>query len=219
MLDRARAALGLLHTRTVSVDGLALRVPPGVIDPVLFRSGAWFARQLARRVTPGARLLDLGCGTGVVGLLARRAGATVVAVDIEPAAVQAARENGLPDVRQGDLFAPVAGERFDLVAFNPPYLAGEPRGRLDRQRSLGRALYGGPELEVVRRFGEQVAGHLAPGGVAWVCWSDRAPEAPRKLLGRDWEEVGSAVVEGEMLSLWNRLDPTSRRPPKASKAL
>ncbi len=58
----------------------------------------------------------------------------VVAVDINPAAVRCAQINALLnqleqriEVRRGDLFAPVAGERFDLVLFNPPFLRGAPR--------------------------------------------------------------------------------------------
>ena len=35
------------------------------------------------------------------------------------------------DVRQGDLFDPVAGERFDVMLFNPPYYRGVPRDELD----------------------------------------------------------------------------------------
>ncbi len=219
MLQRARALAGLVRSRRVEVEGLTLDIPPGVLDPVLFRSGAWFARQVAERVQPGMRVLDMGTGSGIVGLLCQQAGAEVVAVDITDQAVAAARANGLPDVRQGDLFEPVSGQRFDLVAFNPPYLQGRAEGRLGRERALNTALYGGEDWETVRRFGAQVPDHLDPGGVAWVCWSDRAQEMPRKLLGREWEEITSAVIEAELLSLWNRLDPTSKRPPKSARRL
>ena len=213
MRERALAWWGLLRSRQVEVDGRVLRVPPGVLDPVLFRSGAWFARQVADRVRPGMRVLDLGCGTGVVGLLAAAAGARVVAVDIEPAATAAARHNGLEDVRLGDLFGPVAAERFDLVAFNPPYLRGEVRGRLARQRSLGRALYGGQDLEVVRRFDREVGLHLAPTGRALLCWSDRADETPRALLGPAWRQRARAAQQAEELSLWEReLAPSGQIP-------
>nr|WP_300019673.1 HemK2/MTQ2 family protein methyltransferase [Pseudonocardia sp.] len=76
----------------------------------------------------GRRVLDLGTGTGAVALAAARAGASsVTAVDLSARSVAAARLNaglaGLAvDVRRGDLFAPVAGERFDLVVSNPPYV-------------------------------------------------------------------------------------------------
>ena len=65
MLSRLRTHWLLRRTRQVQVDGHILTIPPGVLDPVLFRSGSWFARQVAASL-PNApfRLLDLGCGSG-----------------------------------------------------------------------------------------------------------------------------------------------------------
>ena len=101
---RLRFWLGQLRGRKVRVDGHQIFVPPGVLDPVLFRSGAWFSEAVAARLTGNERLLDLGCGSGVVGLVAQARGARVTAVDISAPAVAAARDNGLVDVRQSDLF-------------------------------------------------------------------------------------------------------------------
>ena len=198
MRERLLAWWGLRATRRVTVSGVPIRVPPGVLDPVLFRSGAWFAAAMSERVGPGERVLDLGCGSGVVGVLAARRGARVTAVDVDPAACAAARANGLSDVREGDLFAPVQGERFDHVCFNPPYLPGDPASG-----GLGRALYGGADLGVVARFVAQVPDHIAPGGAAWVVWSDRAPAA-RAALDPAWREVATRQERGERLSLWTR---------------
>lgn len=78
---------------------------------------------------PVSRALDLACGAGAIALLLCRHSAQVVATDINPRAVAMARINvalnGVAniDVRQGDLFAPVAGEAFDLIATHPPYVA------------------------------------------------------------------------------------------------
>ena len=81
-------------------------------------------------------MLDLGSGSGACGLAAARRGCSVVAVDINPSAVRCTRVNALLncsnleiDVRQGDLFAPVQHERFDVVLFNPPYYRGVPARR------------------------------------------------------------------------------------------
>ncbi len=77
----------------------------------------------------GERVLELGTGCGLLAILAAKAGAHVVATDINQAALECARANAVKhqvedriDFRLGDLFEPVAGERFDLVIFNPPYL-------------------------------------------------------------------------------------------------
>ncbi len=74
-----------------------------------------------------ARLLEIGTGTGLVALTAARLGHRVTATDVNPAATACARWNAdinaTPiDVREGDLFEPVRGEEFDVIAFNPPYL-------------------------------------------------------------------------------------------------
>ena len=198
MRNRVLAWLGLIRGRRVRVDGLELRVPAGVLDPQLFRVGAWFAHEVATRVRPGDRLLDLGCGSGVVGALAKAAGARVTATDVDERAVAAARANGVDDARLGDLFAPVGEDRFDLVCFNPPFFPGEPE-----RRPYGRALYGGPRLELVRRFAAELDAHLAEGGVPLVAWSDRAPD-PADALGSGWRVCAEARLLDERLFVLTR---------------
>ena len=66
------------------------------------------------------------------------------------------------DVREGDLFAPLEGERFDLVLFNPPFLLGAPK---DHRDAAWRSEDG------ARRFAAGLGEHLAPGGAALVLLS------------------------------------------------
>ena len=114
-------------------------------------------------------MLDLGTGSGVGALFAARRGFRVVAVDINPEAVRCARVNALLhhledriEARQGDLFAPVAGERFDLVLFNPPFFRGEPVNDLDR------AWRG---TDVLERFAAGLSAALTPAGQALLVLS------------------------------------------------
>jgi release factor glutamine methyltransferase len=92
-----------------------------------------------------------------------------VAVDVSPAAVRCARLNALlndlderVDVREGDLFASLEGERFDLVLFNPPFLLGSPK---DHRDAAWRS------EDAARRFAAGLGEHLAPGGAALVLLS------------------------------------------------
>ena len=82
-------------------------------------------RQLARR--PAETILELGAGSGAVAVSLAEAGRRVTATDFTPAATASIALNAAAcgravEVLEGDLFAPVAGRRFDLVIFNVPLL-------------------------------------------------------------------------------------------------
>ncbi|PWI42921.1 HemK2/MTQ2 family protein methyltransferase [Streptomyces sp. ICBB 8177] len=147
--------------------------PPGVYQPqsdslLLARTALAHKSSCAAREGRRPRVLDLCTGTGVLALAAARAGADVTAVDISRRAVLAARCNaalhGVPlRVLRGDLAAPVAAERFDLVLANPPYvvrLAGRPG-----HHSRARAWDAGPDgRELVDRICGAAPALLARGG-------------------------------------------------------
>jgi HemK-related putative methylase len=156
--------------RLEHVHGMPLMVLPSVANPKLLRTGAFFASRLSARVVHAdTRVLDLGTGSGVCALAAARHSSRVVGVDINADAVRCARANAVlnalehrVDFRHGDLFTPVAGERFDLVLFNPPFLLGTPR-------TAREAAWRSDDL--ASRFAAQLAGHLLPGGSALLLLS------------------------------------------------
>jgi methylase of polypeptide subunit release factors len=118
---------------------------------------------------PLQRALDLGCGAGAIALLLSRHASLVVASDINPRAVTLARVNVAlnaadnVEVREGDLFAPVSGETFDLIAAHPPYVA------LPKGMPATSHIHGGPRGdEIACRLLDGLAAHLAPGGQAVV---------------------------------------------------
>src|SRR4029077_3981599 len=156
--------------RLERVQGVPILVTPSVFNPSVPRTGAFLAAQLdARVVGTDADVLDMGTGSGVCAVFAARLARRVVAVDINPAAVRCAGINALLnhlehkiDVRHGDLFAPVTGERFDLILFNPPFLLGAPRDDRDRAWRSN---------DVAQRFAAVLGAHLKPGACALVLLS------------------------------------------------
>ena len=120
------------------VDGVPLVVLPGVLNPVVFRSGEFLARVIPPSSAAEPRALDMGTGCGIGAIFAARRGYRVTAVDVNPDAVRCCRINALLnrlenniEAVEGDLFAPIAGQRFDLVLFNPPFFRGEPKSPAD----------------------------------------------------------------------------------------
>jgi release factor glutamine methyltransferase len=144
--------------------GLVFRVPDGVQPP---KAGSrFFARHLGVRT--GERVLELGSGLGLAAVVAARDGARVVATDVVPEAVAAIRANALLngveiDARLGDCYAPVAGERFDLVCTNPPQMPTPPER--ERDDAAAAADNGGLDgWALLDRVIDGAAEHLVPGG-------------------------------------------------------
>jgi len=128
------------------------------------------------------RVLDLGTGSGIHALLALNLCDEVVATDINPRALAYTRFNAalnrlaIPTTRQGNLFEPVAGEAFDLIVANPPYVL-SPDSSL-HFRDSGMA---GDELS--RTVVREAARHLTDGGfasilVSWAHGEEEAWQAP-----------------------------------------
>jgi methylase of polypeptide subunit release factors len=183
-----------------SLDGLSLVILPDVFNGVVFRTGALLARSVAlfppSRFASGGEpeALDMGTGSGIGALFAARAGYRVTAVDVNPEAVLCTRANALlnhlderVEVLEGDLFAPVAGRRFDLVLFNPPFFGGAPRDLHDLSWR---------GADVFPRFLAGLSSSLRPAGVALVVLSthgDALGQAELLLTTRSFS-VRPAVV-------------------------
>jgi release factor glutamine methyltransferase len=152
------------------IGGLTLRVAPSVFHPRFFGSSIIFAEHLAEIGLEGKRFLDLGTGSGIVGLFAARAGAKVTAVDINPRAVECASQNatnaGLSlDCRHSDLFSSLSGQTFDVIAWNPPFFPKTVNSIAEA------ALYAGEDYAVVRRFAAEVPRHLKAAGKVFLVLS------------------------------------------------
>ena len=136
-------------------------VPPDVHPPTGVSD--MLATAVLTEVRESDRVLDMGTGSGVNAILAAAKSATVVAVDVNPAAVECARQNAERNavaeriaVHESDVFESVDG-RFDLVIFDPPFRWFAPRDL--RERATADENY----ATLTTFFGE-VADHLTEHG-------------------------------------------------------
>ncbi len=172
--------------------GRVFMVSPDVLIP---RPETEVLIELALARLPGKarpRLIDLGTGSGIVAvsLALECPQAEVSAVDLSKGAISVARNNAgrlgaNVEFREGSWFAPLAGEKFDLIVSNPPYVAaGDPHLALDGlpfepQMAL---TDGADGLDCIRAIVAGAAAHLNPGG--WLLFEhgyDQG-EASRNLL-------------------------------------
>jgi ribosomal protein L3 glutamine methyltransferase len=151
-----------------------------------------------------ARVLDLCTGSGALAVLAamRFPNATVDAVDISADALAVAARNvsehGFDDritLRHGDLFAPVNGERYDLVVTNPPYVdeAGMAALPPECRHEPALALDGGADgIAIVERIIAQAGRHLTENG-GLLCEVGRG----RAVLEARYPELGFLWLDTE----------------------
>lgn len=178
--DLGCAVGGAAGARRAAASGTGGPGPSGA-DLVLGVGGA--STTLAGLTVPldGGRVLDVGTGSGIQALHAGARADAVTATDVNPRALACARLtlalSGAPaaDLRAGSLFEPVAGERYDLIVSNPPFVI-SPAARLT-YRDGGMA---GDEL--CRTLVRRAADHLADGGYCQLLANWQHVE------GEDWRE-------------------------------
>ena len=150
--------------------GLDLSVNPSVLIP---RPETELLVDLSLERNP-ASVLDLGTGSGAIALAIKhqRPDCRVVAVDADLSAILTAKRNAARlnldiDFRHGRWFDPVAGERFDLIVSNPPYVAAGDRHLPALRHEPRLALVAGPDgLDCIRDILKRASSYLSPG--AWL---------------------------------------------------
>jgi len=170
---------------------LTLKVTPAVLVPrpeteLLVE---WGLECVAELAVP--RIADLGTGSGAIALAmaAERPQAQVVATDASPQALAVARDNardlGLQqvDFRAGHWCEPLAGQRFELIVSNPPYIAAaDEHLPALRHEPLAALTDGGDGLQCLREIAAVAPAQLVPDGWLLVEHGYDQGEAVRALL-------------------------------------
>lgn len=180
--------------------GLLLKVTPDTLVPRADTETLvdWALEILRTQAPAQARVVDLGTGSGAIALAlkASHPAAQVEALDLSHAALAVAQDNarrlGL-DVafHQGDWWQPLAGQQFDLIVSNPPYIAGEdPHLPALRHEPIGALTPGGDGLSDLQALIEGAPAHLQPG--AWLLLEhgyDQAEPVAQALRQRGFSDL------------------------------
>lgn len=119
------------HPRKYTYNGISVWVEPTVFPPLLTISTKLLLQFIDARNIQGKTFLELGCGCGIISILAAKKGATVTASDINEIAIAALNSNAADNgvkifVVESDLFENLQGRSFDWIVINPPYYPKKP---------------------------------------------------------------------------------------------
>ncbi len=121
----------LRKPRVFRYRDISVTVKPGIFHPGFFFSTKLLLAFLEELPLTGMKFLEMGCGSGLVSIVAAKKGAVVTTVDISPDAIACTKQNAEANhvkitVLQSDLFASIPPQRFNIIAVNPPYYKKQP---------------------------------------------------------------------------------------------
>jgi release factor glutamine methyltransferase len=160
------------RSRVWTYKSLRLNIPPGVFHPGIYFSTPIFLDFLSRQSLAQQRVLDVGTGSGAIALWAARLGAEVTALDLNPLAVETARQNARDNqlsvsVLQSDLFGELSPpQKFDYILVNPPYYPKQPSNTAEL------AFFAGANLEYFDRFFKEVVPFCHEKTLIWMILSE-----------------------------------------------
>ena len=185
--------------------GITFAVSPAVLVPQPDTETLVGEAEKRLRGTPGARIADVGTGSGAIALslLYMLPNLTAAAVDVSSAAIEVARENAarlsLSDrvtFYEGDLLVPLLGQTFDAILSNPPYIPRKDIAALSPEVRAEPhvALDGGADgLDFYRRLTREAAALLRPGGfLAVEAGQGEAAAISAMARAHGWTEVDIA---------------------------
>ena len=150
----------------------------------------------------GKVVLDMGAGSGILGIAALKSGAkSVVFADVDEEPVNYLKNNGYNAINS-DLFSNVKGA-FDLIIFNPPYLPFDSREDLESSRVTSGGKRGD---EIIIRFLENVEAYLNEKGVVLIIISSLTPKRMILKVLKDrkftWKIISKKKFFMEELKVW-----------------
>ena len=149
----------LRKERKFSYNGITIHVHPGVFHPGFFHSTRFILTYLNDQRLEGKSLLELGCGSGLISIMAAKAGAIVTASDLSLKALENTKLNAnlnqvFTKMIYSDVFGNIDKTSFDWIVINPPYYARKP------QSDQELAWYCGENFEYFQKLFASLNGYM-----------------------------------------------------------
>lgn len=191
--------------------GYSLTIPPSVFHPGLYFSTKFLGEHLLGLDLQRRRMLDMGCGSGILSILGASRGASVTAIDLNPAATDATSNNAARHgfdrdigIFTGNLYEPLpTHSEFDLIVFNPPFYQGEPGN------PAALAWQGGEDYSTLREFIRESGKYLSSTGQIVVILTTEMQMRPiLEMFAENGYQVSCLRTRRrlfEILSIWNAI--------------
>ncbi|MBA4053998.1 MAG: methyltransferase [Marivirga sp.] len=149
----------LRKERTYTYKNITVTVLPGVFHPGLFYSTKFLIDYLQEQILEKQTLLELGCGTGLISIVAAKAGAKVTSSDLSLTAIKNVKQNADQNMVSvysihSDLFDVIEKKTFDWIIINPPYYSRTPQNESEL------AWYCGENFEYFQKLFEALPNYV-----------------------------------------------------------
>ncbi len=182
------ASVYLRTDSNITFDGFKLKVLKDVFHPKLFFSSQYFYSFLKDKDFEGKTFLEIGCGSGILSLLAFKKNALVTAGDIDPKAIENTSLNfrtnfkdtfQKAEIIESDVFSRLQKKRYDVIAINPPYYF----KKVDVNKQL--AWYCGENGEYFEKLFSGLHFYMLPASKVYMILADTAEtERIRSIAGK-----------------------------------
>lgn len=151
----------LSSPRWYRYQGLSIRLLPTVFHPGWLVSTKVLLEFLMELDISGKRVLELGAGSGLIGLSLAKKGSNVTASDLNPLAIRAMKESSIKNnipltLVESDLFVHIPLQEFDFIFINPPYYPRQPKDDWER------AFFCGLDFDFFRGLFSQIKPFMGP---------------------------------------------------------
>jgi release factor glutamine methyltransferase len=177
-------------------------VLPGVFFPHFTFSTRFLLSFVETKDLEGASFLELGCGTGVISVLAAQKGADVLASDLNPQAIKNAERNAtdnqvLIKTQLSDLFQSIPAQQFDYIVINPPYYPKEPANDAER------AWFCGDDFDYFKRLFSTMSAYLIESSQVFMVLSEDCDLTSVQRIARSNGFTFVKVLEKKIRGEWN----------------
>ncbi|HLA56164.1 MAG TPA: class I SAM-dependent methyltransferase [Flavobacterium sp.] len=157
--------------RNYSYKDITVVVEPTVFPPFITFSTKILLEFVETLPLKGKLFLELGCGCGIISILAAKKGAIVTATDINETALSALEKNALKnevsiDIIHSDLFENLKGKSFDMIVINPPYYPKTPNSTAEK------AWFCGENFDYFEQLFLQLPGFYSGNGIYMILSED-----------------------------------------------